>query len=529
MEYIFIGLIIIVVVMTGAVLLGEHQKKKLMQESSKLYNFYPTHVYGDFLIESHSYRWMVSYYTGTSRVFHISEVTGWELVENGQRYKSEGGLFRSVVGGALFGGTGALIGATTANRVSTVSNLAVNIYTNDLNMPLIVVHCLHLQPGTSIRTDSTQYANACNNAHQIMSVLQAMKFNYEKTANEQYIVDTTKTTFSVQPNTPTEDTTKSSKTKNKLKKYIPILIAASVCVVIILSSVITIAIALKVASYINNETSESSVSNVESDTSPIGILTPPSSKKHITYPMKRSPITLTDISVVEDTATNNTILTAKWNYNTKHNDLTIDKIVFVFNGYCDSGTKLYCNPIFSIEGPFDENSSYENTWTSDNIFSRAEISKIEIHYSDDLIEEYTVVTYETQSTSQTSTTETQSDYTRSNSLENCPIKVTSYYTTAPNSADGVSLYINWYSEDEDEIKYIYFYVTPYNRVNDVQRCEIRDYSTHNCYATGPYYYGSSDYSYWDCIWYNSSIDHVEIDKIIIEYMDGNRATYLNYE
>ena len=179
MDSIFIWLIIIIVVMTGAVLLGERDKKRHMQISSKLYNFNPTHTYGDFLVESHSSRWMVSYYTGTSRVFHISEVTGWELVENGQRYKSEGGLLRAAVGGALFGGTGALIGASTAKRVTTVSSLAVNIYTNDFNLPLIVVHCLHLQPGTSVRTDSFQYSTACNNAHQIMAVLQSMQFNYE--------------------------------------------------------------------------------------------------------------------------------------------------------------------------------------------------------------------------------------------------------------------------------------------------------------------------------------------------------------
>ncbi|MBQ8001209.1 MAG: hypothetical protein IJ298_08460 [Ruminococcus sp.] len=184
MDWIIWAIILIFVVMGFAIWLGEHQKKSIAEKASKRYNFTPTHTYGDFLVENSTLRWMVSYYTGTSRVFHISEVTGWELVENGQRYKSEGGLFRAVVGGALFGGTGAIIGASTANRVATVSSLAVNIYTNDMDTPLIVVHCLHLQPGQTVATNSMQYSQACNNAHQIMSVLQAMQFNFEKHQNE---------------------------------------------------------------------------------------------------------------------------------------------------------------------------------------------------------------------------------------------------------------------------------------------------------------------------------------------------------
>lgn len=175
MDWIIWTVVIVVVV---AVIFGVeqvHEKKMLTNISKEKNKFNPTHTYGDFLVESNTLRWMVATNDSVPRVHHISEVTGWELVENGQRYKSEGGLFRAVVGGTLFGGTGAIIGASTAKRVATISNLAVNIYTNDINTPLVVIPCLT----QSVSTDSLHYSLACENAQQIIATLQAMQYNYE--------------------------------------------------------------------------------------------------------------------------------------------------------------------------------------------------------------------------------------------------------------------------------------------------------------------------------------------------------------
>lgn len=178
-DWIIVWFVAVVVIMIGAVILGETQKKKVMQNSEKRYNFNTTHQYGDFKVDKNAMRFIVSYYTGTSRAYHISEVSGWELVEDGQHYKSEGGVLRAVVGGALFGGTGALVGAATAKRTPSVSRLQVNIYTTDLDTPLVVVHCLHNQPGQYTDTNSIVYRDACNTAHSIMAVLQSMQLEYE--------------------------------------------------------------------------------------------------------------------------------------------------------------------------------------------------------------------------------------------------------------------------------------------------------------------------------------------------------------
>lgn len=175
MDWIIWTVVIVVVVAVIFGLEQVHEKKMLAKISKEKNKFNPTHTYGDFLVESNTLRWMVATNDCVPKVHHISEVTGWELVENGQRYKSEGGLLRAVVGGALFGGTGAIIGASTAKRVAVVSNLSVNIYMKDLNEPIVVVPCLE----HSVSTDSLQYSISCENAQHIIATLQAMQFNYE--------------------------------------------------------------------------------------------------------------------------------------------------------------------------------------------------------------------------------------------------------------------------------------------------------------------------------------------------------------
>ena len=123
-----------------------------------------------------------------------------------------------------------------------------------------------------------------------------------------------------------------------------------------------------------------------------------------------------------------------------------------------------------------------------------------------------------------------------------------------NSADGVSVYIQWENLSQKEIKYIHFKTELYNRVNDLLSCDISDEEAQWLYQTGPIPQGKGMYNcisissssggdrpfrpdvsyseykedeengwegqYWDCIWYNSQAYYVKIVGIEIEYMDG---------
>lgn len=131
-----------------------------------------------------------------------------------------------------------------------------------------------------------------------------------------------------------------------------------------------------------------------------------------------------------------------------------------------------------------------------------------------------------------------------------------------NSADGVSIYIEWENVYYKEIKYIYFQAELYNRVGDVLSCDISDKEAQWLSQTGPIPKGKGMYSsaggvssssgakrpfrpdvsyseykeddengwadrYWDCIWYNSQAYYVKIVGVEIEYMDGTTYTETN--
>lgn len=149
-----------------------------------------------------------------------------------------------------------------------------------------------------------------------------------------------------------------------------------------------------------------------------------------------------------------------------------------------------------------------------------------------------------------------------------PIEIVSTFVST-NSVGGVSPYIFWQNTSNKSIKYIYFTMTPYNRVGDVQSCDIRGYVSFTGYVTGPIepqgdigeksckgpgHSGPvprdtlgravfsdrnggyreltneeivktySESSAWDCAWYNFDISSIELNRIVIEYMDGTSET-----
>lgn len=97
-----------------------------------------------------------------------------------------------------------------------------------------------------------------------------------------------------------------------------------------------------------------------------------------------------------------------------------------------------------------------------------------------------------------------------------------------NSAGGVDMRISWTNTSDKTIKYIHFYVVPYNAVGDQMYCDIRDYSRFDAYVTGPCepghqgYYKIGDIYYgnlWENCWYNNSIKTIQLVGIKIIYMD----------
>jgi hypothetical protein len=103
------------------------------------------------------------------------------------------------------------------------------------------------------------------------------------------------------------------------------------------------------------------------------------------------------------------------------------------------------------------------------------------------------------------------------------ISIINYYTSKPNSAGGVDCNIIWKNNSDKTVKYIHFSVAPFNSVDDMVESEIGGTTYQKITVTGPikpnttHGYGT----YWECIWYNSTISYMKITGIKIEYMDGS--------
>lgn len=109
-------------------------------------------------------------------------------------------------------------------------------------------------------------------------------------------------------------------------------------------------------------------------------------------------------------------------------------------------------------------------------------------------------------------------------LSTCPFNIIETYTYI-DSAGGVDLILYYENNATNEIKYVYLYVTPYNRVGDIEASEIGKKTTAKCRLIGPYNKGDCNNVTFENVWYNHSISTVKIEKIEIEYMNGRTHVY----
>lgn len=93
--------------------------------------------------------------------------------------------------------------------------------------------------------------------------------------------------------------------------------------------------------------------------------------------------------------------------------------------------------------------------------------------------------------------------------------INEYTAGEPNSAGGVNCNITFWSFG-DVIKYITFWVEPYNAVDDVVSCEIKNKSEIKIQYTGPTETSDPTSIVLENAWYNHTIKTVKINKVKIE-------------
>lgn len=129
-----------------------------------------TKTVGDLKIDENAKLWAIARPGAGMRLHKFSDIIDVEIIENGEKYKSQGGVLRSVVGGVAFGAVGAIVGASTANRVRSISNLSVVVYLSDLDCPVEVIGLLTAQT----KIDSFVYRSLQAHAQQLFEVFTAM-------------------------------------------------------------------------------------------------------------------------------------------------------------------------------------------------------------------------------------------------------------------------------------------------------------------------------------------------------------------
>lgn len=101
------------------------------------------------------------------QIYDYSSIIDFELLEDGNSIE-KGGIGRALVGGALFGGVGAIVGGNTGHKHKrTCSKLQIKITQNDISIPAIYVDFI----STETKKTSSIYTTAYQFAQEAMSVL----------------------------------------------------------------------------------------------------------------------------------------------------------------------------------------------------------------------------------------------------------------------------------------------------------------------------------------------------------------------
>lgn len=102
---------------------------------------------------------LIDYYKDEFKIIPFSNLLECQILEDNETALS-GGIGRAVIGGAIAGGTGAIVGAATRKSKSIANSLSLKIITSDTQDSLIVIPILE----SATKRDSEKYKQAWNTA-----------------------------------------------------------------------------------------------------------------------------------------------------------------------------------------------------------------------------------------------------------------------------------------------------------------------------------------------------------------------------
>lgn len=102
-----------------------------------------------------------------NRIIDYKDIRSFELMEDGDTIAS-GGLGRAAIGGVLFGGAGAMVGAVTGNRKESCSKLQIKLTVNNADKSAEYIKFIDKK----VNKSSTTYITAFNEAQECLSTLE---------------------------------------------------------------------------------------------------------------------------------------------------------------------------------------------------------------------------------------------------------------------------------------------------------------------------------------------------------------------
>lgn len=156
---------------------AEEIKKSILESNNKgdeLLSFKATKSIGNFVqFDDTNEKWLIpskgNFIPTPDLIFNYSDIVDFELLENGETVAS-GGLGRALVGGALFGGVGAIVGGITGKRKNkgVCSSLRLKITINDINNPVVYIDFIE----SKTKKSSNYYKLISQQAQECLSVFQ---------------------------------------------------------------------------------------------------------------------------------------------------------------------------------------------------------------------------------------------------------------------------------------------------------------------------------------------------------------------
>lgn len=108
-------------------------------------------------------------WTATQYVFNYSDIVDFELIQNGSSVV-KGGLGSAVMGGALFGGVGAVVGSVVGKKkaVEEINEFRIKIVINDMLIPEAYINFI---PNGKLKSNSFLFKAASISAQETLSLL----------------------------------------------------------------------------------------------------------------------------------------------------------------------------------------------------------------------------------------------------------------------------------------------------------------------------------------------------------------------